>query len=73
MAPLTLPPGSMTWSANLPLVSTTSAENFAINFPSVVDTGDKFAINVNDTDGKFATCVNDTWQTMGPTIRLLTT
>jgi hypothetical protein len=33
-------------------VSTTLAANFATNFPSVVDTGGKFATGVNDTGGK---------------------
>jgi hypothetical protein len=39
-------------SLGAPLVSTTLAENFATNFASVVDTGGKFAINVNDTGDK---------------------
>jgi hypothetical protein len=38
--------------ANLPPVSTTPAANFATIFPSVVDTGGKFATGVNDTGGK---------------------
>jgi hypothetical protein len=46
--------------ANLPPVSMTPAANFATNFTSVVDTGDKFATGVNDTGGKFAAGVNDT-------------
>jgi hypothetical protein len=46
--------------ANLPLVSTTTVANFATSFPSVVDTGGKFATGVNDTGGKFAASVNDT-------------
>jgi hypothetical protein len=50
----------MTPAANLPPVSATPAANFATNFPSVVDTGGKFATGVNDTGGKFATGVNDT-------------
>ncbi len=41
-------------------VSTTPAANFATSFPSVVDTGGKFATGSNDTGGKFATGVNDT-------------
>jgi hypothetical protein len=36
-------------------VSTTPAANFATSFASVVDTGGKFATDVNDTNGKFAT------------------
>jgi hypothetical protein len=47
-----LPPVSTTLAANLPPVSTTPAANFATSFPSVVDTGGKFAIGVNDTGGK---------------------
>jgi hypothetical protein len=50
---------SMTLAANLLPVSTTPAANFATNFPSVVDTGGKFATGVNDTGGKFATDVKD--------------
>jgi hypothetical protein len=45
--------------ANLPLVSTTPAANFATNFTSVVGTGGKFATGVNDAGGKFAAGVND--------------
>jgi hypothetical protein len=33
-------------------VSTTPTANFATSFPSVVDTGGKFATGVNDTGGK---------------------
>jgi hypothetical protein len=44
----------------LPPVSTTPAANFATIFPSVVDTGGKFATGVNDTGGKVAAGVNDT-------------
>jgi hypothetical protein len=36
----------------LPPVSTTPRANFATSFPSVVDTGGKFATSVNDTGGK---------------------
>jgi hypothetical protein len=36
----------------LPPVSTTPAANFAPSFPSVVDTGGKFATGVVDTGGK---------------------
>jgi hypothetical protein len=39
-------------------VSTTPAANFATIFPSVVDTGGKFATGVNNSDGKFAAGVN---------------
>jgi hypothetical protein len=46
------PPVSTTPVANLPLVSTTPAANFATIFPSVVDTGGKYATGVNDT-GQF--------------------
>jgi hypothetical protein len=42
----------MTPAANLPLVLTTPAANFATSSPCVVDTGGKFATNVNDTGGK---------------------
>jgi hypothetical protein len=35
----------------LPPVSTTPVANFATSFPSVVDTGGKFATGVNDTGG----------------------
>jgi hypothetical protein len=44
----------MTPAANLPPVSTTPAANFATGFASVVDTGVKFATDVNDTCSKFA-------------------
>ncbi len=37
---------------SLPPVSTTPAANFATIFPSVIDTGGKFATGVNDTGGK---------------------
>jgi hypothetical protein len=47
-------------SQGAPPVSTTPAANFATSFPSVVDTGGKFATGVNDTGGKFATGVNET-------------
>ncbi len=70
------PPVSTTSVANLPLVSTTQAANFATSFASFV-TGGKFATSVNNTSfklghrqqftagindfgGKFATEVNDT-------------
>jgi hypothetical protein len=33
-------------------VSTAPAANFATSFPSVVDTGGKFATGINDTGGK---------------------
>jgi hypothetical protein len=46
--------------ANLPLVSTTPAANFATSLPSVVDTGGKFAA------GKFVTCINDTGGNLPP-------
>jgi hypothetical protein len=45
--------------ANLPLISTAPAANFATIFSSIVDTGGKFATGINDTSGKFATGVND--------------
>ncbi len=45
------PPVSTTPVANLPPVSMTPAANFATSFPSVVDTGGKFAAGINDTDG----------------------
>jgi hypothetical protein len=38
---------------------TTPAANFSTSFPSVVDTGGKFATGVNDTGGKFVTNVNN--------------
>jgi hypothetical protein len=41
--------------ANLPPISTKPEANFENSFPSVVDTGGKFATGVNDTGGKFAT------------------
>ncbi len=44
-----LPPLSTTPAANLPPVSTTPVANFATIFPSVIDTGGKFATGVNDT------------------------
>jgi hypothetical protein len=44
----------------LPPVSTTPAANIATSFPSVFDTGGKFATGVNDTGGKFATGVKGT-------------
>jgi hypothetical protein len=34
--------------------------NFSTSFPSVVDTGGKFATGVKGTGGKFAASVNDT-------------
>jgi hypothetical protein len=43
-----------------PPVSPTPVANFVTIFPSVVDTGGKFATGVNDTGGKFAAGVNDT-------------
>jgi hypothetical protein len=46
--------------ANLLLVSTTPAANFATSFTSVVDTGGKFAPGDVDTGGKFAASINDT-------------
>jgi hypothetical protein len=46
--------------ANLPLVSTTPAANFATSYDSVVDTCGKFATGINDTGSKFATGVDDT-------------
>ncbi len=36
----------------MPLVATTTVANFSTSFPSVVDTGGKFATGVNDTSGK---------------------
>jgi hypothetical protein len=42
---------SKTTAENLPLVSTTTAANFATSFARVVDTGGKFATGVNDTGG----------------------
>jgi hypothetical protein len=38
--------------ANLPPVSTTPVAKFYTIFPSVVDTGGKFAAGVNDAGGK---------------------
>jgi hypothetical protein len=38
--------------ANLPPVSTTPVAKFYTIFPSVVDTGGKFATGVNETGGK---------------------
>ena len=61
-----LPPVSTTPAANLPPVSTTPAANFATSFPSVVDTGGKFATGVNDTGGKFAAGINDTGGNLPP-------
>ncbi len=46
--------------ANLPPVSTTSAENFATSTAVVVDTGGKFVIGYNNAGGKFPAGVNDT-------------
>ncbi len=40
-------------------LTATPVANFSTIFPSVVDTGGKFATGVNDTGGKFATGVND--------------
>ncbi len=48
------------------LVSATPAANFATSFGSVVDTGGKFATDVNDTGGKFAAHVNDTSGNLPP-------
>jgi hypothetical protein len=45
--------------ANLPLVITTPAANFATSSAGVVDTGGKFATGVNYTSGKFAPSVDD--------------
>ncbi len=53
-------------SQGLPPVSTTPVANFATSFPSVVDTGGKFAAGVNDTGGKFAAGVNDTGGNLPP-------
>ncbi len=39
-------------SQGAPPVSTTPAANFATIFPSVIDTGGKFAAGVNVTGGK---------------------
>ncbi len=47
-------------SQGAPPVSTTPAVNFAIGTAGVVDTGSKFATDVNDTSGKFSADVNDT-------------
>jgi hypothetical protein len=47
-------------SKGAPPVSTTQVANFANSFPSVVDTGGKFATGVNDTGGKFAAGINAT-------------
>ncbi len=52
--------------ANLPLVSTTPAANFATSFASVVDTGGKFATGVNNTGGEFVSGVNDTGGELPP-------
>jgi hypothetical protein len=41
-------------SQGAPPVSTTPAAKFSTIFPSVVDTGGKFATGVNDTGGTFA-------------------
>jgi hypothetical protein len=59
--------------ANLPLVSTTPAANFATSSPCVVDTGGKVATGVNDaggntggnTGGKFSAGVNDAGGKLG--------
>ncbi len=48
------------------MVSTTLAANFATSSAGVVDTGGKFANDVNDTGGKFATGVNDTGGKLPP-------
>jgi hypothetical protein len=50
----------------LPPVSTTPAANFATSFPSVVDTGGKFATGVNNTGGKFSAGGNDTGGNLPP-------
>jgi hypothetical protein len=43
--------------------STAPAANFATSFASVVDTGGKFATNINDSGGKFAPqCHQNWWQ-----------
>ncbi len=44
----------------------TPVANCATNFPSVVDTGGKFATGVNDTGGKFAAGINDTVGNLPP-------
>jgi hypothetical protein len=64
------PPVSTKPAANLPPVSTTPTENLATGTTGVIDTGGKFATDVNDrrqiatgindTGGKFATSVNNT-------------
>jgi hypothetical protein len=41
-------------SQGAPLVSMTPSANFATSFTTVVNTGGKFATNVNDTGSKFA-------------------
>jgi hypothetical protein len=58
--------------ANLPLISTTAAANFATSFASVVDTGGKFATGVNDIGGKFAAGVNDTGGNLPPVSTTMT-
>jgi hypothetical protein len=53
-------------SQGAPPVSTTPVANFATSFASVVDTGGKFATDVNDTGSKFAADVNDTGGNLPP-------
>ncbi len=43
-----------------------SATPAATRFASVVDTGGKFATDVNDTGGKFAAGINDTGGNLPP-------
>jgi hypothetical protein len=59
-----LPPVSKNTGGKI--VSMTPVANFATSFPSVVDTGGKFATGVNDTGGKFAAGVNYTGGTLLP-------
>ena len=43
-----------------------TVSNFATSFASVVDTGGKFATDVNETGGKFAAGVNDASDNLPP-------
>ncbi len=55
----------------MPPVSTTPAAKFSTIFPSVVDTGGKFATGVNDSGGKFAADVNDASGKLPPVLMTL--
>ena len=56
----------------MPLVSRTTAANFATIFASVVDTGKKFATGVNDAGGKLPPVSTTPAANNGNNIRLLT-